>query len=239
MGAKKVKSAKKPLKTTILPQETFAEQVKEWVDAHYAYIVGTLALIVFVFLATWGVRAYQTSRQERAQADYAAIASKLPADGTQSAWEQLIPDLQKFVADHKGTSAGLNAQVTLAKALFQAKRYDESIKIASDALGKAPEGLGIKPLIRYQLAYAYEAAGKQDQAAAEWENLKTSALPGIDREAYWNLGRIYAGKKDYAKAVEMFEKAAQAQGTYPTSAFIDQALASAKSSMGTGAQAAK
>lgn len=232
MGAKKIKAVKKPLKKAVpVLEETHLARVKAWVDKHYAYVMGGLALIVFVFLATWGIKAYENSKENRAQVEYTELASRFPSEGygTQAAWEKIIPDLEKFVSDRKGTTAGLNAQISLAKAYFDVKRYDDSIKVASEALSKAPAGHGLIPLIHYQLAYACEAAGKMDQAAKEWESVKTSGLPGLEREADWNLGRIYAAQKDYAKAIELFEKASQAQGTYPAPVSVDQALANARS----------
>jgi predicted negative regulator of RcsB-dependent stress response len=196
---------------------------------------------LFVLLATWGIGTYEGSKQARAQADYAVLASKFPTDGkgTQADWEKLVPDLQKFVSDHKGTRAALNAQIELAKAFFETKRYDDSIKTASEAMKSVPSGKGLKPLLYYQLAYAYEASGNLDQASGEWTNLKNSGLMGIEREADWNLGRIYAAKKDYPKAVEMYQKASQVMGDYPPPALLDQELAHAKSESGTQTQPAQ
>jgi predicted negative regulator of RcsB-dependent stress response len=242
LGAKKVKAIKPVVKRGVtLPPESQAERLKEWADKNYALIVGALALILFVLLAAWGIGAYERSKQTRAATDFAVLASKLPAEGkgTPAEWEKLIPDLQKFVSEHKGTRAALNVQVELAKAFFEAKRYDDSIKTASEALKSVPAGDGLKPLLEYQLAYAYEASGKLDQAAGEWTKLKDSGLMGIEREAYWNLGRILVLKKEYPKAVEMYQKASQVPGDYPPAALLDQELARAKSESGTQTQPAQ
>jgi predicted negative regulator of RcsB-dependent stress response len=242
LGAKKVKVIKPVVKRGVnLPPESQAERIKEWADKNYALIVGALALVLFVLLAAWGIGTYERSKQTSAQSDFAVLAMKLPVEGkaTQVEWEKLIPDLQKFVSDHKGTRAALNAQVELAKAFFEAKRFDDSIKTASEALKSVPSGEGLKPLLNYQLAFAYEASGMLDQAAGEWTKLKDSGLMGIEREAYWNLGRISAVKKDYPKAVEMYQKASQVSGDYPPSVLLDQELTRAKSQTGAQAQPAQ
>jgi predicted negative regulator of RcsB-dependent stress response len=232
LGTKKVKVIKPVVKKgAALPEETQIERLKEWADKNYALIVGALALVLFIMFGAWGIGAYQGSKQSRAQADFAVLASRFPIEtkGTQADWEKLIPDLQKFIADHKGTRAALNAQLQLAKAFFETQRYDDSIKTATEAMNSAPSGYGVKPLLNYQLAYSYEASGKLDQAVGEWTNLKNSGLMGIEREADWNLGRIYAAKKDFTKAAEMFQMASQAPGDYPPAALVDQELSRAKS----------
>jgi predicted negative regulator of RcsB-dependent stress response len=239
LGAKKVKVIKPVVKKGVpLPPETQLERLKEWADKNYSLIVGALALALFLVLAGWGVGTYQGSKQTKAQADYAVLSSKFPVEGksTQADWERVIPDLQKFIGDHKGTRAALNAQVQLAKAFFEAKRYDDSIKTASEAMNSIPADSGLKPLLNYQLAYAYEASGKLDQAAGEWGNLKNFGLMGVEREVDWNLGRIYAAKKDFSKAVEMFQMASQVPGEYPPPALIDQELLRARSESGAQAK---
>lgn len=242
MGAKKVKVIKPVVKKgTPLQDETQIERIKEWADKNYALIVGSLALVLCILFGSWGIGAYQGSKQSRAQADFAMLASKFPFEtkGTQADWEKLIPDLQKFIADHKGTRAALNAQLQLAKAFFETQRYDDSIKTASEAMNSAPSGVGIKPLLNYQLAYSYEASGKLDQAVGEWTNLKSSGLMGIEREVDWNLGRIYTAKKDFTKAAEMYQMASQVPGDYPPAALVDQALSRTKSESGTQAKPAQ
>jgi predicted negative regulator of RcsB-dependent stress response len=242
LGAKKIRAIKPVVKKSApLPPETQIERLKEWADKNYALIVGALALVVCIMLAAWGIGAYEGSKQTRAQADYSALAAKFPVEtkGTQAEWEKLVPDLQKFISDHKGTHAAVNAQIELAKAFFETKKYEDSIKEASEAMKSIPSGDGLKPLINYQLAYAYEASGKLDQAADAWTELKNSGLMGIEREADYNLGRIYAEKKDFSKAAEMYQTASQVPGDYPSPALVDQELARARSESGTQAKPAQ
>jgi len=80
----------------------------------------------------------------------------------------------------------------------------------------------------YQLAYAYESAGKPDEAAGEWNSLKQLGVPDLEREADWNLGRISEGKKEFARADEMYNLASKAPGDYPPAALIDQQIARVK-----------
>ena len=75
--------------------------------------------------------------------------------GTPADWEKIIPDLQKFIAGHEGTASALNARVDLAKAFFEARRYDDAVKAGQKALALAPGGHGLRPLILYQLGFAW------------------------------------------------------------------------------------
>ncbi|MCE5333699.1 MAG: tetratricopeptide repeat protein, partial [Desulfobacteraceae bacterium] len=152
-------------------------------------------------------------------------------------WEKLVPDLRKFIDEHKGTNAATNAQVDLARALFETKRYDESIKAGNEAVGAVASGSRLAPLIRYQLAFSYAAAGKMDEAASQWTILKGSGIREYEREADWNLGKIHAQKKEFAKAEEMLQLALKASGDFPQPALIEREIARVKSEAGTQGQA--
>ncbi len=240
MGGKKIKPIKKSGKPIVL-QENFYDRFKIWAQNHATLVVGTSAAVFFLIAAIWGFRIYTERRETQAKTDYAALAAKLPtADkAAPGDLEKLIPDLQKFVSEHDGTRPALVARLELAKALFQAKRYDASIKAASEALSAAPPGHGLRPLIHYQLATTLEAAGKPDEALKQWAQLKDSGDPSLEREADWNTGRIYAAKKDYAKAAEAYLNATKAPGTFPPEALLDQELARVKREGGIKESAAK
>ncbi|MFZ2448603.1 MAG: tetratricopeptide repeat protein [Syntrophobacteraceae bacterium] len=241
MGAKKIKPSKKVAAKIAPAQDTYVEQVKIWAEKNYSRIVIVGAAILFAVISAWGMNAYQTYSENSARSAYAPLASKLAAEGTMAPeeWQKLIPDLQKFISAQKGTQTALLAKVELAKAYFETKRYDDAIKTASEALKAIPPGHGLKPLIQYQLAYAYEAAGKPDQAVKEWTDLKGAGLAGLDREAQWNIGRIYAAGKDYARAAEMYAKAVDAPGSYPASALLEQELERTRQAAGIGEKQGK
>ncbi|MHC1729311.1 MAG: YfgM family protein [Syntrophobacteraceae bacterium] len=231
LGAKRIRQvAKKPPKGLVLPPDTASEQLREWINKNFSVLVVAGAAMLFMISVIWGYTMYDQSKQSRAQSEYTAIAARLPAEGKVAPgdWQALIPELQKFVSEHSGTAPALNARIELAKAYFETKLYDDAVKVASEALNSAPKGHFLRPLIHYQLAYAYEAAGKTDQAINEWTSLKSLGVGDLEREADWNLGRLYAGKKDGAKAAEMYQLALKAPGDYPPAALIDQELAQVK-----------
>ena len=230
LGAKKAKPVKKLQKKLVLPSDTPFGQVKKWADKNYAIVFGACAAIMLTVISVWGFSAHDRSKQVRAQSDYGALVSRLPAEGKRSPadWENLIPDLQKFISEHRDTAPALNARIELAKAFFETKRYGDAIKTGEAALNLAPAGNSLRPLIMYQLGYAYESAGKPDEAANEWNSLKQLGIQDLEREADWNLGRIFEGKKEFARAAEMYQLASQAPGDYPPAVLIDQQIARVK-----------
>ena len=230
MGAKKIKPVKKLQKKPVLPPDTAFAKAKQWADKNYTIVFGACAAILFTIIAVWGFSAHDRSKQARAQSNYAILLYRLPAEGKGSPadWEKPIPDLQSFISEHAGTAPALNARIELAKAFFETKRYEDAIKTGEAALNLAPAGNSLRPLIMYQLGYAYESAGKPDEAANEWNSLKQLGMQDLEREADWNLGRIFEGKKEFAKAAEMYQLASREPGDYPPAALIDQQIARLK-----------
>ncbi len=230
LGAKKIRPVKKSQKKSVLEPDTLFEKVKKWADENYTIVFGACLAILLTIICVWGFSAYDHSKLVRAESDYGTLVSRLPAEGkgSQVDWEKLIPDLQRFITEHGGTPPALNARVELAKAFLETKRYEDAIKTGKEALALAPSGHGLRPLILYQLGYAYQAAGKPDEAAGKWTSLKELGMPDMERETDWNLGRILEGKKELAKAAEMYQLASQAPGDYPPAALLDQQIARVK-----------
>lgn len=239
MGARKIKPVKKPQKKQVVPEDTAFERVKAWADENYTTIVGACVVVLLAAAIFWAYNAHSHSKQAKARSDYGVLLAKLPDEtkATQADWEKLIPDLKKFISEHEGTAPALDARIELAKALFEAKQYGEAVTAGQEALAMAGAGSSLRPLIQYQLAYAYEAAGKLDEAASEWTELKQLGSHDFDREADWNLGRIFEGRKDFGKAAEMYQLASQTPGDYPPGSLIDQRMAGVKA-MNPGAKAA-
>lgn len=230
LGAKKAKPVKKLQKKLVQTPDTAFAKARNWADKNYAIVFGACTAILFTAIAVWGYSAHDRSKQVQAQSDYGTLVSRLPAEGKGSAadWEKLIPDLKTFISEHSGTAPALDARIELAKAFFETRRYGDAIKTGEEALNLAPSGYGLRPLILYQLGYAYESAGKPDEAASEWTSLKKLGVPDLEREADWNLGRIFEGKKEFARAAEMYQLASQAPGDYPPAVLIDQQIARVK-----------
>ena len=51
---------------------------------------------------------------------------------------------------------------------------------------------------------------------------------GLERETHWRLARLYAAKKEYAKALEEYDTALKAPSGYPDAGLIQQEQAVAR-----------
>jgi predicted negative regulator of RcsB-dependent stress response len=148
------------------------------------------------------------------------------------ALEKLIPELQSFIEDNRGSTIAAKAQVDLARAFFETGKYEEAVALSTKALDNLPGDPGLKALVRYQLALTYAAMGKTEEAAAAWNALREEGFSGITREAFWQLGMLHAKAGDFKRAIELYEEALKVEGTYPTSQLLQTEVLSLKAKAG-------
>lgn len=235
MGAKKIKIPKKEaLKAQkALEQTTITVLSKDWIELHLNKILAGLVVLCLILGGVWGFSAYGQSKERRAQLDYARVLQTWPGDdnSTSQAWEMIISELEKFLKDHAGTMPVNEAQLDLARAYFQTKQYENALNWNKKVLDQLPRDQSLKIPAQYQQAFVYEALGKTDEAIGLWNDLKSNESSELKKEADWNLARLHARKGDYAKAAEQYEISLKAPGSYPSSALLQDELASLKVKM--------
>ncbi len=224
MGVKKAKPY--PKKNEFSGESAF-ERVKAWAAENTRAVAAIVTLVVLAAVIGSAIAFRMHSNQLRAQAEYAAIASTLPGEGGDNAagWNKAIVELRKFISRNANTAPALDARTELAKGYFETKDYAGAVKAFQEALGAAPRESSLRFAILYQLGYACEAAGKTDEALKAWSELKKLGVPALDREVYWNLGRIYQDKKQWDKADQMLALASRAPGEYPSGPRLTSRLA--------------
>jgi predicted negative regulator of RcsB-dependent stress response len=235
LGAKKIKISKKEAQKAQKALELAATPMlsKEWMEEHFTKILLGLGVLLLVLGAFWGFKAYGESKERLAQLDYAQVVQNWPGDenSTRESWEKTISELDKFLMEHSGTGPANNAQLDLARAYFQTQQYEKALNWNKKVLDQGPRDQGVKFLAQYQLAFTYEALSKTDEAITLWNDLRGNASPELQKEADWNRARLYARKGDYPKAAELYETALKAPGNYPSSALLQDELASLKFKM--------
>jgi len=209
---------------------SLSQRAKGWAEAHPVPVVGTVVGIFVVLALAWGINSYMHGKDARANADYAKVFRQWSAEKASDPqeWEKLIPELEKFIKEHEGGIPARNAQVDLAQAYFQTKRYEDALKLDNKVLAELPAGNDLRILTRYQLASTYQALGKADEAMAQWTTLKQEPISGMVREVNWHLARLYFAKGDFAKAVEQYEEALKTEGMYPGAPILQEEMATAK-----------
>jgi predicted negative regulator of RcsB-dependent stress response len=235
LGAKKIKISKKEAQKAQKALELAATPLlsREWLEENAAKILLGLGVLLLVLGGLWGFKAYGESNERRAQLDYAKVLQSWPMDqnSTREAWEKTISELDKFLKEHSGTMPVNDAQLDLARAYFQTQQYENALNLNKKVLDQLPRDQSLKFLAQYQLAFTYEALGKTDEAINLWNDLKSNTSPEFQKEADWNLGKLYVRKGDYPKAAEHYETALKAAGSYPTPALLQDELAALKFKM--------
>jgi predicted negative regulator of RcsB-dependent stress response len=235
LGVKKIKISKKEALKAQKAQELVTIPVlsREWIELHFTKILMGLGALLLVVGMVWAFNAYSASKERRARLDYAVVTQNWPADenNTRQTWEKVITGLERYLKEHSGTPPVVDAQLDLARAYFQTQQYENALQWTKKVLDQSPGNQGLKLLAQYQLAPALEALGKTDEAITLWNALKTKDSPELTKEADWNIARLYARKGEYAKAVEGYDAALKASGSYPNPALIQDELASLKLKM--------
>ena len=237
MGAKKIKGSKQKFETTeeVL---TFPERANEFIKQHPHWIAGIAGAIVLLLAIAWGVNAYWQASERRAAAEYSIVLAQWPSADAANAesWTAMVQPLQDFIKQNRGAKPALNAQLDLARVYYQLQRYDQSITTTNQLLEELDANSPLLPLGQYHLALSYEAAGKIDNAITHWGALASSQIEGLEREIHWRLARLYAAKKEYAKALEEYDRALKAASGYPDVGLIQQEQAVARLKMGPAAK---
>lgn len=240
MSEKKLKGVSTMAPLSLEPAG-WTERFKVWMERHSNHVAVSVLALLLILGGLWGMDAYSKSKEKRASAAYAELSREWPPEGVADpkAWEKVISSLEKFVQEHRGTPPALDAQLDLALASFHARRYEDALKWQNKVLADAPAGHSLRLFAGYQMALTYETMGKTDEAIARWTDLQSQGSLGLQREIDWRLGRLYAGKNEYSKAVAHYEKALQMTGTYPNPALLQAELSDLRLKAGAKGEAPK
>ena len=112
-----------------------------------------------------------------------------------------LEELETVVAQYGSIKAGNAARLRLAKAYFDASKYEEALNAYDTCLSKgAPKGF--EEIAQLGRAHALEGLSRLDEALAAYQAFdKASAGHFLQPQAQMGIARIYAmqGKKDEAK----------------------------------------
>lgn len=226
MGLKKIKVAKKtPDKDSGLL--SLSERWDLWFEKNSRYLIGGVVLLVALGGAIWGVTAYWESLEARARTEYVALLGKLPVvDGeSPGEWEKRIPELDAYIQAHPGTKIVINARADLLQAFTKVGRYEDAVRQGNLMLKEIDPRHPLRPIAREQLAIAYDAGGKIDDALQQWNEMKREGFESYSRVISWNLARLHGKKGDFTRAAQEYEAALKTEGAYPDSALLEDELA--------------
>jgi predicted negative regulator of RcsB-dependent stress response len=218
-NGKDARKLEDPLKTS--------EEAMNWLQARRQWFLGGGIALLVVLVLVWAFTSYGQVRGRRAQMQYAQALSKLGSQQNPDAqmWAPIIAELKSLCESFRGTRAALSAQLDLAQAYHQTGQYDQAILWDQKNLQDLKSDPATQVLARLRLVLSYRALNKLDEALAQCDILQKMVAPGLSREVQWQTGQLYAIKQDAAKAAEHFQKALEAEGSYPADGIIQEGLA--------------
>ncbi len=176
-------SAERPLPKN-LPLELLP--LYDWWKTNGSQLLVSVALVLLVGGGAYAYRSYRADKLARANKELTQASG--------------IEELEGVVAQYGTLKAGNAARLRLAKAYFDADRFEDALDAYDACLGKgAPKGF--EDLARMGRAYALEGLGRQDEALTAYRALAESKAGFLSLQASLGVARIYTlqGKKDEAK----------------------------------------
>jgi len=175
-------------------QESFAD----WFTLHQREITWGVAIVAVLGGGVWFYERSQSIKSQRAEAAYfqarqSAAAGNLPL---------AVSDLKKVATRYEGTTAGTQAALTLAQALYDQKKYKEGIDALKKAESKASGDF--KASVHLLEAGGYEELKDFANAAEQYKLAADATRFPVDKAEYQaSAARSYAaaGKTAEAKAL--------------------------------------
>lgn len=204
---------------------TFWHRVGAAVAAQRRAVLAGLVTLVVVVIGVWAVSAFTAKNATKASEDFAQIdriatAELLPATGDAPKYNDGIPRFKTekerieaalkqadtFIANHGGSKLKDEAQLIKARYLLMLGRTDEAAGLYQQLAGDSKLADNVRFLAEEGVAYAHEAKGEVDKAAAAFGALADKAQDrgGFYRDrSLFNKARLLekANKQKEAEAI--------------------------------------
>jgi len=182
----------------------------EWFQLHSRQVTyGAVAVIVLVGGA-WFYNRSESLKSQRADHAYFLAQQSIPGN---------LPlaesDLQKMITRYDGTSAALQAQLTLAQLYYDQAKYQQGIESLKKSMPKLQKSKDFESAGHLLLASGYEQMKKFLDAASEYALAAKADRFDQDRQRHESAeARAYllAGRTDTAKEI-WTRLAADSKGT--------------------------
>ena len=171
--------------------QVVAGKAMEWVAARQRQVTLGVGAVIVLALAAWALSGWRSSREAKAGAalseavelESRPIAGEGPAQPGQETFpskeeriKAALAALDKVRADHGGTTAGATALAEIGFLKLKSGDAAGAQKDLSDFLGAAAKDHPLRPFAQESLGYAFEAAGKLDEARAAFEKLREADM---------------------------------------------------------------
>jgi predicted negative regulator of RcsB-dependent stress response len=195
-----------PSKRTLLDELNLPPKVTEFIRQNENPIKIVLIVILVLICANtfWD---YYSQKQKDDSASLLALAMSQTEDAIR------IEQLEKVVDQYSGSGAALWGEVTLAQQMLEDGQYQEAVNKYNGIISDVSDDNPIYPLIRHDLARAYELKGEPENSLKQYTALRD--IDGFTTIGYLGEARLYEqiGNKDQAK--DAYEKALTQQDLSP------------------------
>ena len=187
------------------PQQriTDTEGLLEWAELHSRLLTIIAAAIIVVAGGVWFYQKAHAARARNA-ANTLAEAQQAFASGNLAFAQS---DLEKVVSRYGSTEAGRQAQLMLARVLYDKGQYQQGIAGLQKLVGS--DDPIVVPVAYNLMGNGYEQAGKFADAAAAYRKAADAAKYPAERDSYLaNAARALTSAGKTAEAKEIWSKLA-------------------------------
>lgn len=186
------------------------DTMSEWFELYNKQITWGVVGVALVGGGIWFYSRSQALKEEKAERALMTAIQSIP--GNMPLAES---DLRKLVQRYDGTPAAFQAQLALARALYDENKYQEGIEALKKAMPSLSKSKDFESAGHLLLAAGYEQVRKYLDAASEYALAAKSARFDQDRQRHESAeARAYleAGRTDTAKEI-WTRLAADSKGT--------------------------
>ena len=186
------------------------ESISDWFDAYTRQITAGLVVVAIVVGGGWFYGRSQALKAQRAERAYAAAQQSIPGN---------LPlaesDLNKLITRYDGTTAALQARLTLAQLYYDQGKYQQGIESLKKSMPKFEKSDLFASPAHLLLAAGYEQLHKFLDAAGEYGSAAKTSRFDQDRQRHESSEArafLMAGRVDTAKEI-WTRLAADSKGT--------------------------
>ena len=184
--------------------------MSEWFELYHKQITWGVVAVVAIVVGVWFYSRSQSLKSERAERAYLTAQQSIP--GNMPLAES---DLRKVISRYSGTPAAMQAQLTLARALYDEGKYQQGIDALKQGMPSLSKSKDFESAGHLLMAAGYEQMKRFVDAAAEYGLAAKADRFDQDRQRHESSeARAYfqAGRVDMAKQI-WTRLAADSKGT--------------------------
>jgi len=207
----------------------------DWIVRNRQVAIGALAGVVLILLGSLGYNWYAHSKDQTALKAYSEARRSLAteAGATAPAPVETLDALARVAEQYQATKIAVLAQMDLGRAYYGRGDYAAALNWFEAALKRAPKADFLSLLAEYHTALCDRELGRIPEAVAKLEAVRERVPATLKREFHWQAALTYELAKDLGKAVENFQRAGEAEGTFPAKALLEERLLANQSALGT------